>query len=441
LIFLTMIGSVIMCYLLFSKVAGKALALVITLLFATHPYIVAFSSIIMTEIPYIFWSLLALVLLMKFEDKEKFNVWWLLAAGLAVFMTYLTRAVGAGFFAATVVYFMLRSNMWAYLKKKSAGFIKDPKFLKFAGISIMLVLLMLGYQLWSRSLGGASQAETMQKMDYMKNFGQNLNNLWLVMSQSIFSGSIIRWEVKEIEPVNLGWGLVFIITCIGLVIGLIRRKLLAFYTLFVLLALMFGNTQDSPIVLSRYLIIFTHFFIYFFFMGIQWPLDKLIKAGKWGSMAGVCALAFILPSSFVGNGYTLQKAHTGQLYFESYASFLDCATWARDNLQKDAVVASRKERIFYVFSDGMCGFKHFSGKDQVALKKVKTEAEYAQYQQDKLKEFKDKKVKYVIIDTFSGNSVKVIFPIIQANPDKFKLVKVIGDEKTGPCYVFEMLPW
>jgi hypothetical protein len=441
LIFLTMIGSVVMCYLLFRKVAGKTFALIITLLFGTHPYIVAFSSIIMTEIPYLFWSILGLAILLKFEGKEKFHVWWMLFAVFAVFMTYLTRAVGVGMFAAAGLYFLLKSNLWFYIKNRSVQFFRDSRFIKFFAISALLFAVMIGYQAWTSSLGGVSQAESLQKMNYAQNFSLNAANLWKVLPQSIFSGSIIRWEVKEIEPVNLLWGLVFIFTAAGFLISLFKRNLIALYTLFVMLALMLGNNQDSPIVLSRYLIIFTPFLIYFLYMGIQWPLDKLIRQSNWGTTAATSVLALILASSFTGNGYTIQKLHAGQLYPAPYASFLECATWAKDNLEKDAIVASRKERIFYVFSDGLQGYKHFSGKDQVVLKDVKTEEAFKQYQQDKLQEFKDRNTRYLIIDTFSSSSVNIILPIIQANPDKFKLVKIIGDEQKGPCYIFEMLPW
>jgi hypothetical protein len=437
LILLTMIGSVIMCFLLFKKMAGKTFALIITILFGTHPYIVAFSSIIMTEIPYLFWSMLAILLILKYEEKEKFNIWWMLAALLAVFMTYLTRAVGSGLFIAVVLYFLLKSNILPYIKKKSFQFIKDPKFLKFIFISAALFILLLTYQLWAHSLGGVSQAETLAKMNLAAQFSKNFDAIWQVLSQNIFTGSIIRWEVKQIEPMNFLWILVFLITIAGLVISLFKRQLVALYVIFVALVLMLGNTAVQPIVVSRYLIVFTPFLIYFFYLGIQWPVSKLIKKGNWGATLGTTVLAMILASSFVGNGYTIQKSHTGQLYPVSYSSFLDCAAWAKDNLPKDAVVASRKERIFYIFS-GLQGFKHAKSNE---LASVKTESDFIAFKKKKLAEFAKNNTKYVIIDTFNSSTINFIFPIIQENPDKFKLIKTIGDEKTGPCYVFEVIKW
>jgi len=437
LIFLMMIGSVVMCYLLFKKFTDKILALLITVIFATHPYIVAFSSIIMTEIPYLFWSLLAIYLVIKYHSATKFNIWYLLAAVVAVTMTYLTRAVGIGLVVAVVLYTFARSNMWVYLKKKSFGFIKDPKFLRFVIISAVLFVVVMCYQFWARSLGGASQAEILAKLDIAKLFKQNINAAWQVFAQNIFSGGIIRWEVKQIEPVGFLWIIVSLITFLGMAISLIKRELVAISTILVALVLMAGNVAQQPIVLSRYLIIFTPFLIYFFYTGIQWPLDQLNKNGYWGRVFGTLALATILSSSFTGNAYTIQKSHTGELYNPGYAAFLECAAWAKDNLPKDAIVASRKERIFYIFSD-MKGFKHARSTE---LQNVKTEADFTAYKKKKLDEFARNKTKYVIIDTFNSSTMNFIAPIIQENPDKFKLIKTIGDEKRGPCYVFEIIPW
>jgi len=60
LIYFLMVGVIIVSFFLFRKMAGTNFAVLITILVGTHPYLVSFSSIIMTEIPYIFWSLLAI---------------------------------------------------------------------------------------------------------------------------------------------------------------------------------------------------------------------------------------------------------------------------------------------------------------------------------------------------------------------------------------------
>ncbi len=441
MIFLSMIGSVAMCYLLFKRLTDRLFAIIIAIVFATHPYVVAFSSIIMTEIPYLFWSLMAIFLVMKFQSREKFSIWYLLAAVFAVFMTYLTRAVGIGLIMATVVYMLARSNMWPYLKKKSFGFIKDTKFLRFIIISAVLFIIVLLYQLWARSLGGVSQAETLAKMNIMDLFKKNYDAIWNVLAQNIFTGTLIRWKLANVvgqqpEAVGFLWIIITLVTLFGWIISLLKRELVAFTAFFVILVLMVGNTAVQPMVVSRYLIIFTPFFIYFLYKGIQWPIDKLSKTAEWGKVLGTVALIAILSSSFTGNAYNIAQSHTGSLYSPSEASFIECAEWAKSNIDKDAIVASRKERVFFVFSDGLRGYKHFSNADSKLLDEGMTMQEFEKYKLDQIAKYK---TSYLVLDTFSSSSMQMILPIIQNNPTKFKLIKTFGDEKTGPCYLFQVL--
>ena len=63
------------------------------------------------------------------------------------------------------------------------------------------------------------------------------------------------------------------------------------------------------------------------------------------------------------------------------------------------------------------------------------------FEKNKLEQIAKNKTDYLIVDTFNSASVQLILPIIQKNPDKFKLEKTIGDEKTGPCFVFKVIKW
>jgi hypothetical protein len=76
--------------------------------------------------------------------------------------------------------------------------------------------------------------------------------------------------------------------------------------------------------------------------------------------------------------------------------------------------------------------------DNRLLDKGMTREEFEKY---KLDQFAKNNTDYLILDTFSSSSVQMILPIVQKNPDKFTLEKMIGDEKTGPCYVFKIIKW
>jgi hypothetical protein len=441
LIFIIMAASVVVCFLFFKQMEGPLFAVMAALLYATHPYIVSFSSIIMTEIPYIFWSLLGLYLCLKFEQKEKLNWWLLIAVTVSIFMTYLTRAIGIGFIAAAVLYFLIKSRIWTNIKEKKMPFYKDVAFIRFVLISALLFVFVVIYQLWTRSLGGASQAEALAKMSLADQFSKNFGLVWEVLSQNIFAGKLARFEVnpKYLEPVNFLWGLVFLITFAGLIFSLFKKQLIALYFIFVMFMLLIGNVATQNIVISRYLIVFTPMFIYFLYFGIK-SLIKLVDKKEVAAKAiAVGVLAILLGNSFIGDAFNIQRSTKEKLYIEPYQAFLDCAVWAKDNLPKDAIVGSRKERIFYIFSDGVRGYKHISSNELSRMREQNMTMD--DFEKNKLEQIAKNKTDYLIVDTFNSASVQLILPIIQKNPDKFKLEKTIGDEKTGPCFVFKIIKW
>ena len=441
LIYFLMVGVVIISFFLFKKMAGTNFAVLITILVATHPYLVSFSSIIMTEIPYIFWSLLAIYLCLKFEEKQKINYLLLAATVIAILMTYLTRAIGAGFFAAAILYFFLKSNFFKNIKEKSLPFYKDVAFKKFLLISALLVIVFVAYQLWIRSVGGASQAEALAKMSLYDQFTKNLGLVWDVFSQNIFCGKLARVSVNPdyLQPVNFLWALILLVAMAGLVYSIIKKELAGLYFVFMMALLLVGNVATQALVVSRYLIVFTPFMIYFLYQGIKVLIGLPDKKKQIAQLAGILVFCFLLGNSFTGDTYNVQRSTQATLYTPSYKAFLDCATWAKDNLPKEAIVASRKERIFYIFSDGIRGYKHVSSNEIGRMQEEGVTME--QFQQKKLDKMAATNTDYVIIDTFNAASVQMIYPIIEKNPDKFKLLKIIGEEKTGACYVFQVIKW
>lgn len=427
MIFATLLGALVFMFLVFKKIAGFNFAVVITLLFGVHPYIVMFSSIIMTEIPYIFWSLLALFLIYKFEEKEKLNYWYLLGSVLAIFMTYLTRAVGSGFVIAVFFYFLIKSDIHKYLLKKDFRFYKDIKFRKFFAIAVLLFLAMVAWQLKAKLSGGASQAEAFSKINAGAVFKLNADAVWQVFSQLLFAGGTVS---KGLQPFSIWMFVVMAFTAIGLIYDFFKKGLLSLYTIFVLLVLMVGNVSTQPPVVLRYLIIFIPFFLYFFYLGIKTTVDLIIRKQNIGSVVGLLCLGLVLVNSYSGSANDIQKSHTGQVYSVPFSSFLECAKWAKDNLPKDAIVASRKERIFFVFS-GLRGFKHTGYRDVYS----------EEFEKKKLKQLADENTDYLILDTFNGSTIANILPIVEHNPDKFKMIKMIGDQQQGPCYVFQLNKW
>jgi len=286
---------------------------------------------------------------------------------------------------------------------------------------------MVLWQIKAKFSGGPSQAEALASLNVKMLFNENLKAIWAVFSQNIFSGTLIVKGVQEYASWML---IVFIITITGLIVDLIRKNIFSLYFIFVILILMVGNTAFQAPVLSRYLLVFTPLFIYFFYLGIVFYGDLISKKSQLGKYIAILVLPILLMSSFKGDAYNVQKAHMGYLYSPAYNNFIECAKWAKDNLPKDAVVASRKERIFYVFS-GLRGFKHTGYRDVYSK----------EFENKKLEQFAKLNTDYLILDTFNGSTIQNVFPIVENNQDKFTLIKVIGNEQEGPCYVLKVNKW
>jgi hypothetical protein len=135
-------------------------------------------------------------------------------------------------------------------------------------------------------------------------------------------------------------------------------------------------------------------------------------------------------SNFSGASYYIQKAHRGTVYPIAEANYIECARWAGENLPPDAIVTSRKEAIFYIFSE-LRGFKHTTSYMKYSK----------EWETERLETFKKNNTSYLILDTFNSTTIRNIFPILRNHPNKFKLVKRIGEDNKGACYVFEIQKW
>ena len=80
-------ASIIFFYKIIKNYTNEKISILLTLIYATHPLVIQFSSMIMTEIPYIFFSLLSIFSAHKY-DKEKKSIMtiWFFILIVSVYM-------------------------------------------------------------------------------------------------------------------------------------------------------------------------------------------------------------------------------------------------------------------------------------------------------------------------------------------------------------------
>ena len=104
----------------------------------------------------------------------------------------------------------------------------------------------------------------------------------------------------------------------------------------------------------------------------------------------------------------------------AYASLYEAARWARDNTPPSAVIANRKPRLFFWYSQRRGDVYPYSTDTDIVLEEL-----------DRMG------ANYVVIDQVSGTTGRYLIPAIQANRSRFEPVY---QEGTPPTLILRILP-
>jgi 4-amino-4-deoxy-L-arabinose transferase-like glycosyltransferase len=420
LTFLLTIGSFFLFFILLKKLLRVEIALGLTMLFGTHPYVSDFSSLVMTEMPFVFFSLLSIWLLDQYDQNPKINYPILILSAFSILMTYFTRSVGIGMAFASILYFLLK---------------KDWQKAAFLGIAVLI--LIGGWQLRNSLVGsGHSQlaAFTGGKglglggiLFMLKKGTQDFITSLKLMPQVLFAHNTTRFKVNPFGIIEF---LVLIIISTGLITNLVKNHRL--YDLFFILSLLvlcIGSPDSNPLPMARYLCVFVPFYLVYFYLGLEFICSLWKKSEPYNKIIVVLLILLPLFSNFSGTSFRIQLAHMGFVYPRPVENYLIAGKWLKYYSPRDAVIACRKEEILYLFSN------------RKGIRSASYWTTYGQeYETATLEKFEHYNVSFVVIDSFS-NSLSTVYKIIQNNKDKFKLVKIIGDRKTGACYIYEVQKW
>lgn len=126
-------------FLLLRRVYGSRVAQDALLFYAVSPYLARFSLHVRSEMPYIFFLVLALYLLQRGMDGRYWlSFFWM---GVSAAMAYLIRSEGFGLFMVAALFLFYRGWYQGHLKEKAAPI---------ASLTVGFVLLALPYVLYLR---------------------------------------------------------------------------------------------------------------------------------------------------------------------------------------------------------------------------------------------------------------------------------------------------
>lgn len=426
--FLMGVIALLFVFLFFRTYLPLPRALLIALLTGTNYAIVEYTSEVLTEIPFLCLSLLALLLLLKFEkEKTTLNIYCLLA-GFLVVVTYWTRWGALTLLGTSVLYFILKNN---YKKALALGAVILVFFLYWQ-IRCMVVKStdVSGFDLMGSWISDSGKQSLVAGI-LSKGF-TNLKIAFDMIPQNLFNYKLMSGKVLT---TNLWIVIVSCFVLLGYVWHLVRfRTQMDLYVPTVMIAPILTSIP-SPANIARYLVPLVPFLIYYLFVGIGLFFRRFERLGTYSKHISNTVLMIVaslmLFVNLSGISDKIQLAHRKEPYPADYARFLETAFWAKKETPPGSYFAVRKPTTFYLLSE-RCACTYYGN----------VYGPYDQWSKDAeekiLSMYEENNIDFLILDRFSGSAYYLIYPIIKNNPDKFKVVFVTEEPKT---YVFQINKW
>jgi hypothetical protein len=402
-----LLASLVLLFGQFRRLSGNVhLAFVGGLFVLVNLHVLDYTTIEMSEMSFLFFSLLALIFFGKIDfQKPAFRDPWLYAFIAALAFSYHIRNVALALLAGAGLVLLYRRR-WAHLALTVGGF----------------GLLCLPWYLRNRSLGADARVSQLSmvnplrpELGHLNGAGDWISRIWenkqryltREIPSSVFSFNPVDYQT----PVNgLEWILGLSLLAL-LVFGFYKfktdRLLLAGYALATLGILIIYPTVWTGVRLLFHLI---PFLIFASLVGV-WEGAKLLldRANvRNATFVNVALPLLLVVGVFLYTGDIKQRhlyARFGD-YEAGYKAYFEAARWAGENTPPDAVIACRKQSLFNLFSNRYVAGYAFTD-DQRKL----------------LDDLKGHRVTHLVLDALGFSSTpRYLYPLVTAHPDKFEIV-------------------
>lgn len=340
-----MLGSAIGCFYLFDKLSSNAhLVFVSVLLMVLNAEILEGSTIMMSEIPFLFFTLLALIFFIKTKThtslfKQPTFYGFVLCLAISCYIRTIGIALAAGFIA----YLFLRKE-WRYLFSATSGF-----------LVLMLPWTIRNYLLGSNSYIQAFLAAnpyrpelgTIGWSDLVYRIAENFQRyLTTEIPYGLFP--FLRNELSSFPIMNWILGIVVILLIMyGLYHLQSHSQLIGLYLVFY-----FGILLLWPSVWygSRFILPVLPLLLFLCLFGLHQLISAVAGSIKntvieWHPLYLLVIMIFFIPG--------LQGLHVeaGLPYLPNWREYISVAKWAQEHTPEEAVISCRKPAIFYLFSE------------------------------------------------------------------------------------------
>ena len=400
LVILFYAASIPLLYLLVRRCAGAPMALGASALCLVSPPLLDYSHQVMSEIPYLAFSLAALLLLQRAQESRALSA--LALATIAAMAAYYVRSAGIVLVGAGIGFFFLHKR-W-----REAGLMAVGGF-----------LLALPWHLRNAAHGGNPYIDQLLSINPYRPW---LGPLTLPALGERIAANLELYGlyiVPDILLPGLAGGNHFIgLACSGLVLyalaaGLARRQMLAVYlACYLVLCILWPQVWTD----TRFLVPAIPFL---FFAMLTSSAELLQRAVRWIGVKSPqpgMALLFLVP--FAANFLATRDlaGRIGELP-ASYGNYFAAAEWIRDNTDEQARIACRKPFLMNAISNRKAAGYVWKGPEEV------------------LADFDNKGIHIVVVDQLGFRSTpEFLVPAVNAHMDRFEILHVVPGPDT---YILE----
>lgn len=406
-------GAVLLLFLLARARRRPWEALAITIPLALSPVLLDYSHWVLSEAPFVVLTISALWVMQRRAEPRGVDL--ALATGLAL-LAYLTRAAGLPLLLAMIVALAWRRR-WRPTAAVSGA----------VGAVVGL------WWLWGRLATAESAREYTENFLYVNPY---MPELGYVGPGDLILRVVnnVRLYVVEVIPQSLasgaagpGPGLATLIGALLLVAlalaGWVRSArrvgvLEAFTVLYTGLLLVWPQVWTD----RRFLLPLLPVLLLYAMEGLIWCFE-FVRASRppWTlPIAGLLIAALAVPGHIrdvTENQRCLRFYRQGDhlsCYAPAWRSFFQAAEWVEEFTPEDAIVISRKPRLFYLFSGRRGDVYPFTPDQQEVLAFLDSTG-----------------ADHVAIAAISATTYRYLVPVVRAHPERFRVLYQVGSSSTA----------
>jgi len=409
---LLFLGGILLFFILLKKVTNHVpFAFSVCLLLLLNSGLLRLATILMSEIPYLFFTILALFSLSRMEEDVK--IWkskYFYGVLLSAVAAYYTRSIGIVLVGAIVLHWLFQKK-W----KRALGFV--------AGFSVLYLPWIVRnsiYGIKSRYFASMTAVNNWRPEEGQISTVSAFVDKMLVN----FYDTVIRGFTDVIFPFmqvdTLSKSTVVLFGSIVLVLAFFGawktgryRILFGSYLLGNILVFLLWHEGNG----SRYVWPLAPFVAFCFFWGFYQLILILVKLAK-KTTPNYLPYAFLVLAYF--NLPNLENLHlqAAEELNPAYKNYFDMAKAVKKQGGKNLVIACRKAEMFYYYSGAFVTNYQFSLDDKAVIKHLI-----------------DNKVDYVVLEQLGYSSTgRYLYPAIMKNQELFQAVMHLQNPDTYLLY-------